>query len=333
MDLHELIDLEAQIAKDETQEEETLRRRDRSIAEKLEVDHRDRDALLSAWLDALRERAPRGQGPGRTVVRGRRIASAALVLLGLLVGSSTALVLLRYDGSRPVNVMTYLWAVVGIQILLLGLLVLAVAISSVWPGALERIPVVGGLRATVRLAWQWATARAGPHAELLHRVRTRGVLYGAVEGWAVAGLSQSFGVAFNVGVVAAFVWLVAFTDLAFAWSTTLDVDAASFYRLLSWLSLPWTWVSSAVPTEELVALTRYSRLDGAYVGASAGRAPDPLLAGRWWPFLVAATLATGSSPAVWRGSCRKLDCGTPSRICPSTARTSNVSFAGSSCLA
>ena len=33
--------------------------------------------------------------------------------------------------------------------------------------------------------------------------------------------------------------LVVFTDLAFGWSTTLDLDAASLHRVVEALSTPW----------------------------------------------------------------------------------------------
>jgi hypothetical protein len=92
--------------------------------------------------------------------------------------------------------------------------------------------------------------------------------------------------------------LVAFSDVAFAWSTTLvDLDAGAFHALVSALARPWAslW-PDGVPSLALVEATRYSRLEGAYLVAGGGRAADPALVGGWWRFLVAALATYGLLP-------------------------------------
>jgi hypothetical protein len=57
--------------------------------------------------------------------------------------------------------------------------------------------------------------------------------------WAAMVSAQTFGVAFNVGALAAALYLVTFSDLAFSWSTTLSADIERGHRITSWLSAPW----------------------------------------------------------------------------------------------
>ncbi|HEY6100238.1 MAG TPA: DUF2868 domain-containing protein, partial [Anaeromyxobacter sp.] len=143
-----------------------------------------------------------------------------------------------------------------------------------------------------------AGGRGGGWAELAHRLRARRSLYRGVEPWLLVGLVQSFAVAFNVGVLLATVRQVVFSDVAFAWSTTLlRLDTDAFHALVRGLAAPWAslW-PDAVPSRALVAATRYSHLEGAYFEAGAGRAADPALVGAWWPFLVAAVTAYGLLP-------------------------------------
>jgi hypothetical protein len=102
--------------------------------------------------------------------------------------------------------------------------------------------------------------------------------------------SQSFGVFFNLGALAVAFYLIAFTDLAFAWSTTLDVEAATLERVTHGLSRPFAVVwHAAVPTPELIAATQYFRAEGGHVAGSS--AP-------WWRFLVACIALYGLLPRV-----------------------------------
>ena len=42
-----------------------------------------------------------------------------------------------------------------------------------------------------------------------------------------------------IGVLLAAFYLISFSDLAFAWSTTLNLDAETFHSMLNTLSWPW----------------------------------------------------------------------------------------------
>ncbi len=104
--------------------------------------------------------------------------------------------------------------------------------------------------------------------------------------------------AFNIGAILGCLRLIAFSDIAFSWSTTLvQLDAHRFHRLVHALAAPFGWLwPDAAPSPALVEATRYSRLEGAYILSGARRAAHPELVGGWWPFLLCAVACYGLLP-------------------------------------
>jgi hypothetical protein len=333
MRLADIVDLEAQLAQDEGLEREEVRARNRALvlavgavpklggdpgrsqsdggvarprrsasAPALAPPHLSRratHALLETWLRALREREPQRLFPGHRVAATLRGLAVVLALVGALLGWSTARLVLAYDGSQPVNVWDVLLVFVGVQLVLLTLLLG----SFVFPVASVGVPLLGTLRALTAALWHKLAWRAPLNeerravwAKVLSRLRARHRLYADIEAWSLLALTQTFGVAFNVGAFIAFVRLVVFTDLAFAWSTTLDVDPERFRAIVQALATPWAHlVPAAVPSAALVDATRWSRLAGAYLGGGSPVA-ESVHAGGWWPFLVAALVTYGLLP-------------------------------------
>ncbi len=296
--LAELVDLEARVAADQALDPEALRERDRKLHAALAPQGEGRAALLVAWLEALGAERPR---LGERVARAHRLLGALLVVLGLGMGWSAAALVLHFDGTRPVNVAAALAVLVLLQLALLLLLGLGAALRRIWPDLADRVPLLGDLRDLLRWAIAAVSRTRGPTdtEAAWRRLRSRRSLYRGVERWLLVGLLQRFGVAFNLGALACFAWLVTFSDLAFGWSTTLSLEAGSFGGGVRALAAPWGWFwPDAVPSAELVEATRYSRLEAAYAGASGGRAVDPGLVGGWWRFLFAALTVYGLVPRV-----------------------------------
>jgi hypothetical protein len=298
--LADLIDLEAQLARDRDVSPAALEARDREIVTGWTATP-TRSALLSRWLESLRARDPGALFPGRAVSLALSWVRAALVLLGLALGWATCAALLAFTGGHPVDVFAVLLVLVLAQVALLA----ALAVALVLPAATLGAPLVGAFRelagaAVRRVAGGLARRGRAPAewAALWHRLRARRSLYHRVEPWLLLGLTQAFGVAFNVGALAALLRAVVFSDVAFGWGTTLlELSAARFHALASILSAPWGWLlPDAVPSLALVEATRYSRLEGAYLHAGPGRAADPALVGGWWPFLAAAIACYGLLP-------------------------------------
>jgi hypothetical protein len=298
MTLADLIDLEAQLARDRDADPTALAARDRKL---LPPPHPgSRAVLLRAWIAARRAADPGELFPGAAFAAALRWTGTALGLLGLGLGWAAATAVLGYTGAHPVNVWDVLLAFVGVQLLLLGLLVATFLLPLAAFGA-PLASAARGLAAALhrRLAARaLGPARAAAWSGLWHRLRARRSLYHHVEPWLALGLTQRFGVLFNVGALLGFLRVIAFSDVAFGWGTTLlELSPARFHALVQALAAPWrAFWPDAVPSLALVEATRYSRLEGAYLLSGAGRAARPELVGGWWPFLVAALACYGLAP-------------------------------------
>ena len=228
---------------------------------------------------------------GAQLKRTRAWLSVVLCAVGALFGAGLALAVLRYDGHYPVNV------VAALALLVIAPLLLMFASLLLMPGRVPGLRVlqdavaavnVGNLAASVfnrfgtsprsELKLDWGGARGGPLARLAK--------------WQVMFFSQLAGLSFSLAATSTAFALVVFTDLAFGWSTTLNVASDQAHRLVEWVSSPWqSWLGDAVPSAVLVEESRFFRLDSADpVAVSAGR-----LTG-WWPFLLMSLLTYGVLP-------------------------------------
>jgi len=305
IDLARVVDLAVQLESDAGVDPGTLRRRDRTVGRELSGRMADATARVEAWLD----RVARAGGPsaGERAERAQRVLRAVLVGLGLLAGCAAALAVFAYEGRHPVNVVQAVAVFVGLQALSLvatGVL----ALPTSWR---RRVPGLTALQDVLALAspgrWQPLLRRVLPPGErdaldrALGLARRHQRLYGDVQKWALLVASQGFAVAFNVAAVATLVGLVTFSDLAFGWSTTLDVDVERLHAIARALALPWaSWLPDAAPTPGLIRETQYFR-------GVPGGAIDPVASAPWWRFLVACLVCYGLAPrgavlglAVWR---------------------------------
>ena len=60
--------------------------------------------------------------------------------------------------------------------------------------------------------------------------------------WPLFAVFQRFAIFCNIGLLAATLTRVAFSDLAFGWQSTLKVGAQGMHSLVWVLSLPWSWL-------------------------------------------------------------------------------------------
>jgi hypothetical protein len=149
-------------------------------------------------------------------------------------------------------------------------------------------------RVLTRLAMTLLSASVRQDVEvLLGRLAAHSNLYARVRRAQVFLWSQWIGLAFMCGAVGATLAFVVFTDLAFGWSTTLDVNAGSVHRIVAALSNPWAlpW-PAASPSLDLVESTRHFRV----AAEEHIHFVDPIRYGGWWPFLVASMLFYGLLP-------------------------------------
>ena len=253
-----------------------------------DLDRSCRAELALAWLCATRDG---GAGlPGRRLAFTFRAVGLALVLAGALFGAGIARLLLAYDGTVPVNVLEFGGVIFLGQILLLVLLVvflLRAARPGGEPGAVHRLIAL--------CADRFGGPQVREVSATLRGLRTQRSVYADVERFELFALAQRFGIGFNVAVLVVTLHRVAFSDLVFAWSTTLDLDAATVHAVARAVALPWLWLPAAVPSLEMVEASQWARMPGTFVGG-IGEEQAAALAAGWWAFLVAGTLAWGLVP-------------------------------------
>lgn len=306
MTLAELIDIECQVLKDNDIDPSELRRRDRKIGQELKSQKSTRHDLFIAWLKRVRTNGY--NSPGQLLEAGYRWLGRSLLLCGLITGGGAAASVLSYDGSKPVNVVNFLAVFIGAQ-----LLTIMFFLFNLLPRSIKKlIPGSGEFYNFIREFGYYFSRLVGKildhlSAKPLHklwtdlqRLKIRQKLYESVEKWLVIGLTQRFGLIFNIGVLATCLYLITFSDLAFAWNTTLDISTVSFHKAIRFIALPWsTIIPDGVPSLELVEASRYFRLDAEYVGTPNDiTIPKAIIVGRWWLFLVLSLIFYGLIPRI-----------------------------------
>ncbi len=262
-----------------------------------------RRTVFGAWIAA--ERKHRADDlPGRAVESALGLVGRALLTVGLLFGAGAAGGLLHYDGEVPVNV---LWFVAMFFALQIGLL-----IGTLWfvlrAGRKSGSPGPGWIHLGVAaLLRRFLGERGQRVARLMEDLRHRHGVLARIEAWTLFTLVQRFGVGFNVGALLACLTLVAFSDLVFSWSTTLEVEASTAHTIAESFALPWSWLMpDACPDLAAVESSRWSRMQSAFVGGTSQADAERLAAG-WWQFLVVGLCVYGLLPrslSWWFGATR-----------------------------
>lgn len=293
--LSDLIDLHAALRADRTTELDHKKQRDRRIGTMLQAGKGRAVRQLRGWLAQVQ--IPGWRRDGHAGAQIHHVVGLILAAFGLVFGWGLAQAVLHYTGDAPINIVNALVVLILPQLVLLLFWLLAVAPV--------RLPLVSSLQSALRFLNPGRLARVlaqrfpgagGRSLEVVWDPENAIALAPAAR-WLASFWSQLFAFFFNVGVLLAIVYLIAFSDLAFGWSTTLAVDSASFHSLVSALAWPWhALVPEAAPSAALVEASRFYRLETGGYGSSGTTAEQAALLGAWWPFLVAAVLCYGLLP-------------------------------------
>ena len=283
----DLIDLELALEEDREQPLEVLLARDARIRSEIDAGDLDDRGLLLAWLDRVRV-SP--ESPGESVEALLRLVLASLVVGGLLSGALAVAGWLWTGPGAPVNVVQLWPALVGLQLVLAVSWVLLRPLS----GWIAR-SLGGGLSTWLPTALGSLVARfARPGlSDAWHRLRSLDRLYGGLRFWRITQLTQSFAVAFNLGALAALLFIPTVDDPAFGWRSRL-MDATELQAVTIAIASPWSAVwPDALPSRAEIDATEGSSLTGSGERTTPGRS-DVWAA--WWPFLVASFVAYGLIP-------------------------------------
>lgn len=297
-----IIDLEAQFERDASVSaagrQTDLAARDVAIGARIAAAHgaavadmdaraRSHDRVLAAVFAAWLQQAGGAERPGRRYEHGVTVAANLLaVVVAVAVGVACATTL-HYDGSVPVNVNRFLGIFVLGQVALLGLMTIAFA----WGKGSMLAPL---LRACAQS--RWVTRQRADFADGAGAAAARFEQHADVERLTLFVLAQRVAVAGNVAAMAVLLALVAFTDLAFCWSSTLFDSATVMRNLTQAVAAPWAWcLPDAAPGVAFVEQTQWVRMPGAYVGG-ATLAEAATASRAWWPFLAVALAVWGLLP-------------------------------------
>jgi len=310
--LSDIIDLEYFLARDRTLAsragEDALKERDRGvfINEIAEAGPHtlswDRGILTRKWLDAMRQREDANSDtalPGRLWKEVYNLFALGITGAGLITGSALALSLLSYSGKTPVNVFLFL------AVLVLPQMALLISMLALYAGRklLKRdasayilVSLLMKLFGAVARRISRLTRSSVSEQDILNLqaisgcIRAGRKIYGNIFFWPFFILLQLFGVGFNAGALAATLFKVAGSDLAFGWQSTLQVSAETVASIVSAMALPWSWfMAGACPGIEQIEGSRMILKEGIYHLSTSDLTS-------WWPFLCMCLLFYGLIP-------------------------------------
>ena len=249
---------------------------------------------VRAWWDVM---AP-PRSTGASLDRGRHLIGFTTIVMGALAGAGLAAAALRYDGTYPVNAVTVFSLLVGMQLLLIAITMLLL------PNNVPGLRIVQGFlaqanpAAVVAAVYRRIAASQLPESvQALFTWHIGRAAAGRFSKWQLLHWSQGAAIAFNIAALATALALVTFTDLAFGWSTTLQLSGDELARWINVIVTPWAeLVPTAVPDAAMIEASRFYRLERS--AATLG-APESYTG--WWPFLMVSMIVYGLLPriALW----------------------------------
>lgn len=227
----------------------------------------DAQAILAWWAHC------HGRVPADPLARTYLLSKGIALALGCLTGVTVTSVALTYTGAHPVNLLVLLGVVVALPAIGLILTLLWHAITSRKTGSLS-----GMMR--------WAVQQLEP--SLAEHVDIHMWRYGSAFYWTTQRYFQLFSLAFLSTALLTLLSVITFSDVAFGWSSTLNISTANIFAITQTLSLPWqSWLPLAHPSQELVEASRFYRMNTHN---------NPALLGQWWPFVAMCILVWGILP-------------------------------------
>ena len=203
-------------------------------------------------------------------------ANSFLGLFSLLFGFFVGMGLLSYNGVDPVNIIYYLFFA-----MILPLASMFFALLSIFSsGKLFSLFSLFSLMHWVEKLFTVFSFKNKFNLITEH-------ISPKLQKWIFLKRLQLLSLFFSIGLLVALIFMIVSQDIAFSWSTTLQVDAKSFHAFLEAVASPWKEVlPTFVPSLELVELSQYYRL-GESINSQMLENADKL--GAWWKFLFMST--------------------------------------------
>lgn len=200
-----------------------------------------------------------------------------LVIIAFILGIMSGIALLSYNGHEPVNVVYFMAMVIFLPLFTMTLALLSMLRAHSSQSVLVHLSPAYWLERMMKLL-------PNTMQKNLETLKINPLL----SNWIVIKRSQFIALFFSLGLLLALFTLVATKDIAFAWSTTLQITPEVFHTYLNVLAFPWKeFIPTAVPSLELIEQSQYFRLGDKLSDEMIKNASK---LGEWWKFLVFSTL-------------------------------------------
>ena len=247
---------------------------------------RDPCKRVLAWWRLIAAQTESGRAPGDQWAHRYHWLVLVLAGAGAMTGVSAMAGIAVIDREQPINLL--LMAAVFLVLPTIGWLLSVAAI--LWRARSKGIRH-DGIFGAGGIANRWLERSTG--LQSLMRKWPANTSSALIESH-LQMLPQWFTVGLFAGALLALFAQVVFTDLAFGWSTTVEMDASSVESMCRWLAWPWSaWLPAAVPDLALVEASRFFRLEERDLDRAAAAS-----LGQWWPFVSMCILVWGLLPRV-----------------------------------
>jgi len=200
-----------------------------------------------------------------------------MVIIAFFIGFFSGIGLLSYSGHEPVNVIYFIATVVLLPLITMSLTLFSMFRANASQSLLVHISPAFWMEKMLRFLPKNIQSS-------LQEIKINPLL----SNWLIIKRSQLLALIFSFGLLIALLGMVITKDIAFSWSTTLQVSPKEFHGLLYTLAFAWRDVFPwAVPSVDLIEQSQYFRL-GEKLDTQMIQNASKL--GEWWKFLAFATL-------------------------------------------
>lgn len=301
---HDIIDLEYFFQQDTDCNTSELHQRDRNIylehisAADAKSPH-STTSFLKVWLqDRKDNRTEDDPLPGTIAREAYNLLRLALIVTGLITGSTAGMLFFSYTGSTPVNVLHFLALFVVTQVALTLILFLrggliTLGLRSI-PHSLTTSILSTLFTRTARYLQREGNKQLSARRRLtlqanLGRFSVGRARYGELFFWPIFLLIQLGSIFFNLGLLSSTFFKVSVSDLAFGWQSTLQLTSQKLHSIVGYIALPWSWLfgeGAGYPSLEEIEGSRIILKEGI----SNLFTPDLV---SWWPFLLLCVVFYG----------------------------------------
>lgn len=273
-------------------EDDIIRKRDREFGLREDVRELSDLEKVAKWFhgpcnDDIRNEAKRYSD-------GLTLFSWVAVTAFFLIGISAAGLAFYYDGERPINILPVLLLFV---IMPFGLLLISVIMQWV-----RTYIKAGPAEGSIIRFWEsmlgmfagWLSYKNREKMNSAHNfygqfINSHG---GLVQAYVLTNI-QKAGIAYITGALLWVMVNIITTDLAFSWSSTLNMGPQHMHAITETMSAPWrSWLPAAVVDYETIENTRYFRAWQEVIPEGA-TAYD---LGGWWSFLLVSLVTYSFLP-------------------------------------